>query len=182
MLSDVTTLSFIDQDDHDNHTELRVETDHEDCEDGETRALWLDDGEMKILLRRENGKWVMAIWPDLGDTHVQLVVDTPVIAERHWDGRATGEPFGVITIGSKGSGMRRILRWLLGLCDHAEEVIDTMYLKSPSVTEKELALQESVAYDVVRHGIPQWFFRAVLVSVVRCKKCGRVKHVRTKCP
>ena len=78
--------------------------------------------------------------------------------------------------------MLRLLKWLLGLCRHDDEIQDTSLLKSPAIEEKEAMVELGSAAIVAKGSVPIQFYQSVLVTIVRCKKCGRVKHVRTQNP
>lgn len=78
--------------------------------------------------------------------------------------------------------MIRLLRWLLGLCGHDDELIDTRTLPSPAMQEKEQAIEAGIGFTAERDYVPKWFYQTKLVTVVRCKKCGSFRHIRTTNP
>ena len=78
--------------------------------------------------------------------------------------------------------MIRLLRWLLGLCRHDDEIQDTVQMKSPAAEEMETAAKLGSVAITAQGRVPLQFYQSILVTIVRCKKCGRVKHVRTRNP
>lgn len=186
--ADKMKLVFVEEDDYSSdHAELQLQVDDEDCPEGKVCDLWLDgaDGE-KILIVRREGQWSLSIWPEEhNDTHLTIPVNKSLVARRHWEGDAESVPFGLdIDVKNKGGVMRRLLKWLLGLCNHDDGVRDTIYLKSPAIANRELMLAaaDGRAVDIDVATVPRWYHQSCVVTVIRCKKCGRVKHVRTKCP
>ena len=74
--------------------------------------------------------------------------------------------------------MIRLLQWLLGVClDHDDEIVETKELPSAFARARMHTPRKLVVEDV-----PLAFFSATIVTIVRCKNCGRVQHITTRGP
>ena len=78
--------------------------------------------------------------------------------------------------------MIRLLKRLLGLCCHDDEIQDRILWKFPSTQEDELLAKMGSKTITTRDSVPLLDRRSIRVTVVHCKKCGRVKYMRTRNP
>jgi hypothetical protein len=61
-------------------------------------------------------------------------------------------------------------------CDHQNELIETRELPSPCEQLEKANIASAKNMD------PDTFFQKAIVSIVRCKVCGRIAHVVTRNP
>ena len=73
--------------------------------------------------------------------------------------------------------MIRFLWWILSLCWHYDEIVETRVFPSPYDQQKAF-IAEVGDGNIATEFLP-WFFASGVVTIVRCKHCGRVKHICT---
>lgn len=63
-------------------------------------------------------------------------------------------------------------------CKHDDEILETREIPSACEQNKK----SDLVSDLISIISDRWYYQKVIVTVVRCKKCGRVKHVKTVGP
>ena len=81
--------------------------------------------------------------------------------------------------------MLRLIRWMMGLCNHQYSPQDAISVDSPAI--QVLRAPEGAAgaggeFDHKAESIPKWYYQSMVVTVIRCNHCGATKHIRSVCP
>ena len=72
--------------------------------------------------------------------------------------------------------MLRLLSWLFGFCIHDDEIVETHQMDSKWETAAKTGVTK---VPVLGPSDTSQLLERKLVTIVRCKKCGRVKHITT---
>jgi len=73
--------------------------------------------------------------------------------------------------------MLRLLLWLVFGISFRHRCINVEVLETQRFDSPWMQLQRNSRYSVTNMG--PWWFSSQVVTIVRCKKCGRVRHIRT---
>lgn len=71
--------------------------------------------------------------------------------------------------------LQKLWRVLFGGCSHFDEIVETKLFPSPH--EQLTVTIEKLGAGRLATQFQPWYFSQAVVTVVRCKTCGRVKHI-----